>query len=163
MTDWQLIEAYRSGDEDAFAALVQKYYALVYGAACRQVCDAHLAKDIAQCVFLLFSRKLKTLSPAVAIGGWFLRTTRFVALDTVRKTRHWQHMENETVLTETMVAPSFDATGPLASLEEGILSLPAREQMCLLAKFYEGKSFKEIGADLNISQDAAEKRVARAL
>jgi RNA polymerase sigma factor (sigma-70 family) len=162
MTDWQLIEAYRAGDEDAFANLVQKYYALVYGAACRRVCDVHLAQDVTQCVFLLFSRKAKTLPSSIAIGGWFLRTVRFVCLDVVRKGRHWQRLENEDLVTETMETP-FDPTGPLASLEEAILALSGDEQVCLLGKYYEGKSFKELGTELNISEDAAGKRVTRAL
>jgi RNA polymerase sigma factor (sigma-70 family) len=163
MNDWQLIEAYRTGDEDAFATLARRYYSLVYGAACRQVSDTHLAEDITQCVFLLFARKINGLSPATAIGGWFLRTVRFVAKDVIRKSRHWQRLENEDELIEIMENPHFDPVGPLASLEEALLSLAPKEQTCLLAKYYEGKSFKEIGADLNISEDAVEKRVARGL
>jgi RNA polymerase sigma factor (sigma-70 family) len=163
MKDWELIEAYRKGDEEAFATLVQRYYALVYGAACRQVCDRHLAEDVTQCVFLLFARKVHALSPATAIGGWFLRTVRFVARDVARKSRHWQCVENVETLIDTMEKAPFDPVGPLASLEEAILSLSDEEQTCLLAKYYEGKSLREIGADLNISEDAAEKRVSRAL
>src|SRR5580765_6751583 len=128
MKDWELIEAYRAGDEDAFATLVQRYYALVYGAACRQVCDRHLAEDIAQCVFLLFARKVHTLSPATAIGGWFLRTVRFVARDAARKARPWQSVENVETLIDTMEKAPFDPVGPLASLEEAILSLSDEEQ-----------------------------------
>src|SRR5262245_52189666 len=163
MKDWELIEAYRRGDEEAFATLVRQYYSLVYGAACRQVSDRHLAEDVTQCVFLLFARKVKSLSSSTAIGGWFLRTVRFVARDVARKSRHWQSVENVEALIDTMEKPSFDPVGPLASLEEAILALSPKEQTCLLAKYYEGKSLKEIGADLNISEDAAEKRVARAL
>jgi RNA polymerase sigma factor (sigma-70 family) len=163
MKDWELIEAYRMGNEEAFATLVQRYYALVYGAACRQICDRHLAEDVTQSVFLIFARKAGTLSPATAIGGWFLRTVRFVARDVARKSRRWQTAENVETLIDTMEKPSFDPVGPLASLEEAILALSPKEQTCVLAKYYEGKSLKEIGADLNISEDAAEKRVARAL
>src|SRR5215471_6669985 len=106
MNDWQLIEAYRTGDEEAFATLVQRYYSLVYGAACRQVADRHLAEDVAQCVFVLFARKLHGLSPATAIGGWFLRTVRFVAKDVLRKTRRWEQLEES--LSEPSDKSPFD-------------------------------------------------------
>jgi RNA polymerase sigma factor (sigma-70 family) len=162
MTDWQLIQSYLAGNEEAFASLVQKYYCLVYGTACRQVSDSHLAEDVTQCVFLLFARKAKAMSSDTAIGGWFLRTVRFVARDVARKRRRWRQLEEEDLM-ENIEMPTLNPTGPLFSLEEAILALSAKEQICVLAKYYEGKNFKEIALDQDISEDAAQKRVSRAL
>ncbi|SRR5258706_236276 len=89
MNEWELVAAYARGDEQAFETLVRKYFPLVYAAAVRQLSDTHLAKDVAQSVFIIFARKAASLKPGVLLTGWFLRTTAFVIRD-LRKHMHRQ-------------------------------------------------------------------------
>ena len=53
--DWKLLSAYVQGDEGAFELLVKKYFPMLYAMAVRQLGDEHLAKDVAQSVFIILS------------------------------------------------------------------------------------------------------------
>ena len=85
MNDRQMVSAWIEGDERAFESLVRKYFPIVYSTALRQVNDPYLAEEIAQSVFILFSRKAARLSGNVLLAGWVLRTTRFVARDALKQ------------------------------------------------------------------------------
>src|SRR5262245_31164248 len=93
INDHQLLRAYSKGDEQAFEALVEKYFRMVYTVAARQTGDLHLAEEIAQSVFLILSRKARGFSARTSIAGWLLRTTRFVCLDAIKMRR--RRIENE--------------------------------------------------------------------
>jgi DNA-directed RNA polymerase specialized sigma24 family protein len=79
--DAQLLGQFaRTGDEAAFRELVERYFALVYSAALRQVNgDAHLAEDVAQSVFTDLARKAGSLSRRVVLAGWVYEAARFAA------------------------------------------------------------------------------------
>src|SRR5438045_8684352 len=84
MNDYQLLCAYVQGDEQAFTTLVEKYFRMVYTVAARRTGDSHLAEEIAQSVFLIFSRKAHGLSSKSSIPGWLLQTTQFVCRDAIK-------------------------------------------------------------------------------
>ncbi|HEV8542905.1 MAG TPA: sigma factor, partial [Verrucomicrobiae bacterium] len=76
MSDWELLQSWaREQSESAFAALVHRHVNLVYGSALRQMRDAELAGDATQAMFLLLSRKAKTLRREVILSGWLFRAT----------------------------------------------------------------------------------------
>jgi RNA polymerase sigma factor (sigma-70 family) len=164
MSDWQLVAAYVRGDEQAFANLVRQYFPTVYSAAVRQVGDPHLAEEIAQSVFILFSRKAARLSPKVLLTGWFLRTTQFVARDALKQMKRRFKHEREAADAALISREGDAAWATLAPLlDEALLALPDREQACVMARFIEGRSFSEIAAQQGITDDTAQKRVSRSL
>ncbi len=88
----------REGDHDAFAALVQRHFDLVYSVAMRQVGgDVHLAKDAAQIVFAALARKAASLADRATLGGWLYRAAQFAAIDVVRAERRRRGYEQEAV------------------------------------------------------------------
>ena len=110
MSDGQLLSAYNQGDEGAFESLVQKCLPMVYSAAVRQVSDPHLAEEIAQSVFILLSRKAKSLSASVSLCGWLLRATRFVAKDALKLLHRRRQKEQElSVNLKIDQGPTFPA------------------------------------------------------
>src|SRR5438552_1204908 len=97
MNDHGLLGAYVQGDEQAFEALVEKYFRMVYTVAVRQTGDSHLAEEISQSVFLILSRKARGFSSKTSVPGWLLRTTRFVCWDAIKLRR--RRDQNERRLT----------------------------------------------------------------
>ena len=163
LDDEQLLSAYVGGDEEAFESLVKQYFGLVYAVALRRVQDPSLAEDAAQSTFIILARKAKTLSGGVRLRGWLLKTARFVCNDALKTQRRRQeHEEALEVHVGELAKPDVDYAAK-ELLEEAILALPAVEQTCVVARFYEGRSFREVADILGISEDGAQKRISRSL
>jgi RNA polymerase sigma-70 factor (ECF subfamily) len=164
MNDWRLLCAYARGDDRAFASLVEKYFPLVYSAAVRQVGHGPLAHEVAQAVFIIFARQAALLPADVLLTGWFLRTALFVAKNALQSTYPGARKEGGTmVLGERNTREESDEPGAESLMDEAIFSLSKKEQQCVLAHFFEGRSFREIAQQQHISEEVAQKRVARAL
>jgi DNA-directed RNA polymerase specialized sigma24 family protein len=79
MDDQELLYRFvRTGDQDAFALIVARYVRTVYAWARLRVNDAHLAKDIAQTVFILLARKARTINGGKIQGDGLVRAARTV-------------------------------------------------------------------------------------
>ena len=62
---------------------------------------------------------------------------------------------------ETTPDASWEQIAPF--LDEGLARLSEKDRQALLLRFFEQKSFLEVGAKLGANEDAARMRVARAL
>src|SRR5476651_1834177 len=95
--DAALLRRY-SGDRDegAFAELVQRHLALVYGAALRQLGGAtHRAEEVTQSVFTDLARKASSLARRDDLAGWLYTSTHFAAAKLKRAEQRRQTREQE--------------------------------------------------------------------
>jgi RNA polymerase sigma factor (sigma-70 family) len=153
------------GDESAFRELVNRYIDLVYSAALRRVGgNADTAEDVTQAVFTDLARKARSLRGVEMLGGWLHRHTGFVASNFVRTEQRRQIREQEAAQMNALT-DSPDALWQQLSpvLDETIDSLEPADRQAILLRFFERHDFRSIGATLGISDDAAQKRVSRAL
>jgi RNA polymerase sigma factor (sigma-70 family) len=165
--DRQLLTRFADdGSEAAFGELVARHVALVYSAALRQTGgDAHLAQDIAQLVFTDLARKARALSDNVVLAGWLHRATIFAAKQILRGERRRRAREKEAVTMNAIQSESenndWSQIRPL--LDEALDRLDKTDRDALLLRFFEQQSLAQIGARLGSNEDAARKRVNRAL
>src|SRR5436190_9491478 len=76
----------------AFETLVKRHLDLVYSAARRQVRDPALAQDVTQAVFIILSRRARSIRNPDALAGWLLKTTRYASLNALKcKARRHVH------------------------------------------------------------------------
>src|SRR6266542_6038871 len=167
MTDCrQLLANYAdNGSETAFRELVSRYIDLVYSTARRLLNgDAHLAEDVTQTVFADLARKAPTFSKDILVGGWLHRHTCYIAVNVLRRERRRQAREQETV---RMNLPEYDLNDTAAQLapvlDEAINELNASDRAAILLRFFEQHDLRAVGKALGSSDDAAQKRVGRAL
>jgi RNA polymerase sigma factor (sigma-70 family) len=168
-SDAQLLREYaESGSEPAFTELVTRHTDLVYSAALRQVPSSDLACDVAQNVFASLARGARALAgklnPDASLAGWLCRCTRNLALnlrrdDFRRHSRERQAMETLHPSPET--APDWDRLCPL--LDEAISRLNEADHDALVLRFFKNQDLRSVGLALDVSDDTAQKRVARAL
>ena len=162
--DKQLLSAYARGDERAFESLVKRYFGLVHAVTLRRVQDPSLAEEATQSTFIILAHKAKNFSNGVLLRGWLLRTARFVCNDALKSQRRRQEHEQPLETHSNELAESqADCVGVREILEQAILSLPSVEQACVVARFYEGRSFKEVADILEITEDGAQKKISRSL
>src|SRR3954469_4016128 len=79
MTDGELLASYAQGDQDAFAAVVERHMPLVLG-VCRRIGHPSDAEDAAQAVFVVLATKAAGLTAHSQLGGWLHRTSTHIAL-----------------------------------------------------------------------------------
>jgi len=165
LDDQHLLRQYADGSEAAFAELVARHLPLVYSASLRQTGgDAHLAEDIAQQVFADLARKSGSLPAGTVLAGWLHRATRFAARQILRTERRRLAREKESCTMNTPYPdadPNWEQIRPW--LDEALDQMNPLDRDALLLRFFEQRSLKEIGAALGSGEDAARKRVARAL
>lgn len=167
MTDsHKLLREYaETGSEAAFRELVTSYLDLVYSAAVRLMQgDTHRAEDVAQTVFTDLARTARTLSSNVMLGGWLHRRTCHVAATILRSERRRQFRERQAVEMNALQDHS-EANLALITpiLDEAINQLGAEDRTAILLRFFERNDFRTIGRALGTNEDAAQKRVTRAL
>ncbi len=137
--------------EAAFAELVQRYVNLVYRAALRRTGgDLHPSADVTQIVFTALAGNARRLSPDTVLGAW-LHTA----------TREARAYAMETSSENVRADPDWEQVRPV--LDEAIDELPALDRTSLVLRFFECRTYSEIGAVLQISEDAARVRTDRAL
>jgi RNA polymerase sigma factor (sigma-70 family) len=162
--DKELVKTYVSqGCDAAFRGLVSRHVDLVYGTALRQTGDRCIAEEITQNV--LWRWRAKPLGLGVeTIAGWLYRTTILEAKARIRAELRRRRREERAVELATI---DHDGRSPLDEmaplLDEGLLNLRESDRVALALRFLENRSLQEVGMALGVDQDAARKRVARAL
>jgi len=152
--------------EAAFAELVQRYVNLVYRASLRRTGgDLHPSADVTQIVFTALAGNARRLSPDTVLGAWLHTATRNAAQKVMiseqrRRTRERAYAM-ETSSENVRADPDWEQVRPV--LDNAIDELPALDRTSLVLRFFERRTYSEIGAVLQIPEDAARVRTDRAL
>lgn len=168
MDDRELLEAYAANrSEAAFGELVRRHLSWVYSVALRHMGDASLAEEVAQSVFALLARKAGSLRSGTIVGGWLFRTTRFVANRAVRAEKRRRSREQTAASMIPTVTPPEENEALwiriAPHLDQAVAALSETDRAAILLRFYERKTLLEIGQRLGLSEEAAKKRVSRAV
>jgi RNA polymerase sigma factor (sigma-70 family) len=164
--DCELLRRYAElGDEAAFAEMVGRHVDLVYSAALRLVGgDAHLAQDVAQGVFTALARRAARLARHASIVGWLYTTTRYTA-GNLRREQHRRVAREQEAYAMNQPAHSSEVNWAALQpvLDEAVCALAATDREAVLLRFFQNKSHREVGDALGLGEEAARKRVDRAL
>ena len=170
MKDWQLLQEWvEHGSESAFAQLVDRHIDFVHNCSRWQVGDPTLAQDVTQAVFLLLSRKASSLGEGAIFTSWLFRTIRFIAARAQRAEYRRLRLETSSIAMQLPQEVTATNDNPVnwsdlePHLDTVIAHLPGPDRDAILLRFFERKPFKEVASMLGVSEDAAKKRVTRAI
>jgi len=162
--DLELLHRYtRDHSEEAFAALVRLHLDLVYSAALRQVRLPELAEEVAQSVFCDLACQAGRLAPNTILTAWLYQTTRRTAIDVIRRESRRQARELTACELTAMQTSCSDWAQLAPVLDEAMERLDSMDRTAVLLRYFENKSLREVGQALGTSEDAAQKRVSRAV
>lgn len=166
LADQQLLRDYsESRSEAAFAELVRRHVDQVFSAALRMVRDSHLAEDVTQGVFVALARHAGELTDRPVLSGWLHRTAQNLAANAVRSDVRRRAREQEVAAMNELLATEPDALWEHVAphLDAALGELSEADRDALLLRYFERKSAREMAQTLGTSEDAAQKRVSRAV
>ncbi len=156
MSDWadladeELIASSQVGSKEAFGELVRRYRERIQATVYRFCSDPHLAEDIAQETFIKIWRNLPRFR-AGNFRSWMYRIAINTAIDFARRARPTVDIEDL-----PLAAPNDDPESAVLHIERAqairraVLRLPPHSRAALILREYEGLSYKEIAAALDI-------------
>jgi RNA polymerase sigma factor (sigma-70 family) len=166
MTDHDLLQRYaETGAQEAFADLVSHHIDWIYSASLRLVRRTDLAEDVTQAVFIILSQRAKNV-PGQALNRWLFKVARYCASDILRQENRREKRERQAAIMNSQTRESghestWEDISPV--LEQSVAELNAADRDAVLLRFYQQKSLSEVGVALGVSEDAARKRVAKAV
>jgi RNA polymerase sigma factor (sigma-70 family) len=162
--DLDLLRQYTSeNSQDAFAEVVRRHLDLVYSAALRQIRSPQLAEEVVQSVFTDLARNSHRLAPDTILSAWLYQVTRRTAIDVVRREARRQLHEQTAAEMNALNATASDWMHIEPLLDEAMHALDETDRTAVLLRYFENKSLRQVGHSLGTSEDAAQKRVSRAV
>ncbi|HEY3931910.1 MAG TPA: sigma-70 family RNA polymerase sigma factor, partial [Verrucomicrobiae bacterium] len=153
----------RENSQDAFTEIVRRHLNLVYSTALRQVRSPQLAEEISQSVFADLARDAGKLKSETILMVWLYSVTRRTAIDAIRKESRRHLREQIAVEMNNMNATANDWTQIEPLLDDAMAALDETDRAAILLRYFENKNLREVGEALGTSDDAAQKRVSRAV
>lgn len=151
-------------DEASFAALVQRHIGFVFAVSVRRLRDPHLAKDATQAVFVALARKANAVAGCPSVIGWLHRSAVFETLNIMRARANRLARETEAQrLGTTIMETRTHLVEVDTVLDEALHDLSVNDREAIIARYFSGRSYAEVGAALRLSENAARMRVDRAL
>jgi putative glutamine amidotransferase len=119
--------------------------------------DAEQAADLCQETAARALGSAPAGVPPEVLRAWLHRTARNLAVDELRR----RARRRQAPLADAAARPA-EATAPDREAREALAALTPHERLVLLLRFQAGLSLREVGELLDVGEDAARKRVARA-
>jgi RNA polymerase sigma-70 factor (ECF subfamily) len=106
--DWELADAARNGDREAFAVLYHRFKSDVWSLAYLTMRSRHEAEDCVQETFVRALRALRRTPEITSVRAWLLTICRNVCLDRLRATRRHVVSSLDDGVSDEPVARSRD-------------------------------------------------------
>jgi RNA polymerase sigma-70 factor (ECF subfamily) len=176
VSDVDVMLRVKTGDEPAFAYLVQKYRRPMVGFMYRMCHNPSTAEELAQEVFLRVYRSRTSYEPSAKFSTWLYRIATNLAVNHARDTRH-ERPENtvrldepdrETGTTPDLADDSLTAEEEilkrerLAAIRSKVNALPERQRMAVIMHKYQQMDYRQIADVLKLSESATKSLLFRA-
>jgi len=164
----EIVAAARSGDRDAFAALVRATYDDTYTLAYRLTGNEEDARDVVQETYLRAYRSIDRFRGEAKVTTWLYRITANCASTQLGSRRRHRHEALDLTVEPADATPASDpldravAADLRATVETAIAELPPRLRAVVVLRDVYDLPHDAIAAELGITETAAKVRLHRA-
>ncbi len=171
-----LIESTLNGDEGAFAELVRRYQAAVWGTVHRTLGNSAENEDAVQEIFLRAFAALRKFDRKYPFGPWILRIATNYCIDQLRRRKSrkmqlWSELnefDQQRLLRDLSregdwESPGSEAKEGYAKIAKALLDgLNPKYRAAFVLRELEERAYDEVAKALGTSEIAARVRVSRA-
>jgi RNA polymerase sigma factor (sigma-70 family) len=155
----------RDGAEAAAASsLYERFSGQIYGYCLHQLGSREEAEDALQTTFMNAFRGLQRGVVPKVESAWLFKIAHNVCLSRRRSSRRRGRVEapNNLEVIQEIVPAREEAGDELIGLQAALDSMPEGQQRAILLREWQGLSYREIAAELGLSQSAVETLIFRA-
>jgi len=174
VTDHDLVQAVRAGDDHAFERLYHRYHRRIAAYIFGMVRDHGRAEDLTQEVFVSALRRMRQTDRPIAFKPWVYEIAKNACIDAFRRSRRAEEVSYDADegmapsdygrLVATTAAPdaAVAAKQQLDDLCGAFGGLSEAHHQILVMRELEGLSYREIGERLGMSRPSVESTLFRA-
>ncbi|MDY3560576.1 RNA polymerase sigma factor [Gemmata sp. JC673] len=162
-SDDELLGRYvRSGDAEAFAHLVRRHGAMVWGVCRRLLSDYHTAEDAFQATFLVLVARASAVAPRDRVANWLHGVAYNTALKArARETRRRTRERLSAAPAEPIAPAVHDSSDLRSALDRELSGLPVRYREAILLCDLEGRTHAEAARQLGCPEGTVAARLSR--
>jgi RNA polymerase sigma-70 factor (ECF subfamily) len=164
-TDEVLCGMIRSGDQEAFSILYDRYRNRIYGYSLKLCASPEVALDTVQEVFMKIWLRHEALDPSRPLKAYLFRAARNYVFDYLKKAVHDEKFRKRFLETyeEGLSSDHELYTKQLEALRMNAISLlPSQRQLIYKMSKVEGLSNQEIAGHLGISVNTVRDQLVKA-
>jgi RNA polymerase sigma-70 factor, ECF subfamily len=153
-----------SAAPDRAEELFTEHSRRIYAYCLRQLGSREEAEDAVQVTYLNACRSLLSgFEPEVA-QAWLFKVAHNVCLTKQRSTWRRRRVERPEDIheIEELIASPHDPGDELLGIDDALASLPAQQRRAILLREWHGLSYREVAAEMGVTQGAVETLIFRA-
>lgn len=166
-TDDYLLEAFQSGDRQAYEAIYDRYWQILFRFARKMLQDDTVAKDVVQEVFTVLWVKVNEVTIKPPLAAYLYTLTRHKILDLVKHTKvenkYLKSLRDFIQSTEAIPDRLYIEKQLFDQIEREIQSLPEKMRIVFEKSRKEYKSNKEIAKELGIAEKTVKNQITNAI
>lgn len=167
LSDTQLLDLIKSGDEAAFAEAYERYWLVIYVHIMKMLGNEDDAKDITQEVFTILWVKAGSIEKCNNLAGYLYVSARHKVINFIRQNKvRRDYLNSLSEYAAEMRNTTFEqlnARDLQSALETEIRTLPPRMREIFELSRKQNLSYKEIAVRLDISDKTVKKQISNAL
>lgn len=176
LSDWELVQAFKHGNEEVFEEIVRRYQKKVYNTTYRMMGNPEDANDLAQEVFIRVYRNLERFQGKSSFSTWLFTIATNICRDELRKRQRRVpvqslsepiHLEDgdleREIADESMTPETLSLNREFHDEVQAVIDqLPAEQKEVIVLREIQGFSYEEIADIAGVSLGTVKSRISRA-
>ena len=157
--DTELIERCRTGDREAFQALLLEYEKPVFNAAYRMLNSRDDAQDVVQTVFLKVFENIDQFDPSRRFFSWIYRITLNESINWLGKSNRIEPLTHEAAFEGKGPEQEVESAKVSSDVQAALMTIKSDYRSVVVLKHFLGCSYVEISQVLDIPEKKVKSRL----